>query len=224
MSDISIAKNAELTRDQGVFVMNQLPKDNLLGKSPLHHADLKKVAQKGPQTGGVIFSEQAFMGLITLRCDPENAEQLNAAHRVLGVALPTKPLSSVISGTTRVRWIGPTEWLISVPGGQVFELEMTFQNQMAGHFQVVNVSGGNTIFRLSGTHVRDVLKKSTSIDVHPSAFAVGKVVSSNFAKSSAVICRVDEQSYELVVRRSFADYLWLWIQDASQEYGLVVTC
>ncbi|OUC50154.1 hypothetical protein B7939_13495, partial [Eggerthia catenaformis] len=29
-------------------------------------------------------------------------------------------------------------------------------------------------------------------------------------------------TWELVVRRSFADYFWLWLQDASAEYGLQV--
>ncbi|MES2089026.1 MAG: sarcosine oxidase subunit gamma family protein, partial [Pseudomonadota bacterium] len=27
---------------------------------------------------------------------------------------------------------------------------------------------------------------------------------------------------ELVIRRSFSDYWWLWLQDASAEYGLNV--
>jgi sarcosine oxidase subunit gamma len=30
------------------------------------------------------------------------------------------------------------------------------------------------------------------------------------------------QEFELVVRRSFADYLWLWLQSASQEFGLAI--
>jgi len=37
-----------------------------------------------------------------------------------------------------------------------------------------------------------------------------------------VIRRTGEQQWELVIRRSFADYVWLWLQDACAEYGLVV--
>ncbi|TNF08513.1 MAG: sarcosine oxidase subunit gamma, partial [Pseudomonadales bacterium] len=29
-------------------------------------------------------------------------------------------------------------------------------------------------------------------------------------------------TWELVIRRSFADYFWLWLQDACAEYGLAV--
>ncbi|MDI3326661.1 sarcosine oxidase subunit gamma family protein, partial [Pontibacterium granulatum] len=34
--------------------------------------------------------------------------------------------------------------------------------------------------------------------------------------------RKGDTEFELVVRRSFADYIWLWIQDASREFGLVI--
>ncbi|PCB40388.1 sarcosine oxidase subunit gamma family protein, partial [Pseudomonas aeruginosa] len=87
---------------------------------------------------------------------------------------------------------------------------------------VVNVSGGQTLLELSGANVRELLMKSTSYDVHPSNFPVGKAVGSIFAKSQCVIRHTGEDTWELVVRRSFADYFWLWLQDASAEYGLQV--
>ena len=37
-----------------------------------------------------------------------------------------------------------------------------------------------------------------------------------------VIRRTGEEVWELVVRRSFADYIWLWLQDAGAEYGLAI--
>ena len=29
-------------------------------------------------------------------------------------------------------------------------------------------------------------------------------------------------SYELYVQRSFAEYLWLWLEDAALEYGVAI--
>lgn len=69
---------------------------------------------------------------------------------------------------------------------------------------------------------REVLQKSTPYDVHPSNFPVGKGVSSVFAKAGAVIRRVDEDRWQLVIRRSFGDYLYRWILDASEEFGVFV--
>ncbi|MDO9323257.1 MAG: sarcosine oxidase subunit gamma family protein, partial [Pseudomonas sp.] len=43
-----------------------------------------------------------------------------------------------------------------------------------------------------------------------------------FAKSQLVIRHTGEETWELLVRRSFSDYFWLWLQDASREYGLAV--
>lgn len=207
-----------------VAIMNQVP-DAAAGvraESPLHHADLATRAQKGATSGGVHFRELGLMGHLTLRCDPKNAELTGAAARVLGVELPMQPLTSVESGSTIVRWISPDEWLITVPNDQSFDLETRFRAEMSGHYSLVNSSGGLTIFKLSGDKVVDMLKKSTPVDLHDSEFPVGKVVSTVFAKSGATIRRTGATEFELVVRRSFADYLWLWIQSASQEFGLVV--
>lgn len=207
-----------------VAIMNQVP-DAAAGvraESPLHHADLATRAQKGATSGGVHFRELGLMGHLTLRCDPKNAELTGAAARVLGVELPMQPLTSVESGSTIVRWISPDEWLITVPNDQSFDLETHFRAEMSGHYSLVNGSGGLTIFKLSGDKVVDMLKKSTPVDLHDSEFPVGKVVSTVFAKSGATIRRTGATEFELVVRRSFADYLWLWIQSASQEFGLVV--
>lgn len=207
-----------------VAIMNQVP-DAAAGvraESPLHHADLATRAQKGATSGGVYFREQGLMGHLTLRCDPKNAELTAAAARVLGVELPLQPLTSVESDGTIVRWISPDEWLITVPSDQSFYLETRFRAEMSGHYSLVNASGGLTIFKLSGDKVVDMLKKATPVDLHDSEFPVGKVVSTVFAKSGATIRRTGAAEFELVVRRSFADYLWLWIQSASQEFGLVV--
>ncbi len=76
--------------------------------------------------------------------------------------------------------------------------------------------------RCGGERVLDLLMKSTPIDVHLSQFPIGKVVSTVFAKAGGSLRRIDTNCFELLLRRSFADYIWLWIQDASKEFGLSV--
>jgi len=203
-------------------IMNQLPGAEILGKSPLYHAQLDTLAKQGPQQGGIYLRENKLQGHLTLRCNPANTEQLAAVERVLGVALPVLPLTSVENGGYSIRWMSPDEWLIIVPGLETFAVETKFRDEMGGHYSLVNSSGGSTILEVSGANVVEMLKKCTPIDLHSSEFPIGKVVSTLFAKSSAIIRRTGEQSFELVIRRSFADYIWLWLQDASSEYGLVI--
>ena len=86
------------------------------------------------------------------------------------------------------------------------------------HYSIVDVSGGQTVLSLSGQGAREVLMKGAAVDVHDSAFPVGKVVGTAIAKSSGMIVRTGDDSYELLIRRSFANYLWDWLSDACQEF------
>ena len=206
-----------------VAIMNQVPGSDVdvRGESPLHHVGLADITDQSNGDAGVVFSEAGLLGHLTLRCEP-SSPLIAVAQTILGIALPLTPLTSVEQGDLVVRWIAPDEGLISLPNDQVFDLETRFRAEMNGHYSLVNGSGGMTVYKLRGRHVVDMLKKSTPVDLHDSEFPVGKVVSTVFAKSGAVIRRTGESEFELVVRRSFADYIWLWIQDASQEYGLAV--
>ncbi|MBB1488900.1 sarcosine oxidase subunit gamma [Oceanospirillum sediminis] len=221
MSD-NVAVEEQAPAPATVAIMDQRPGPEIAGESPLHHADLDSLAKQGKRQGGVHLRENKLLGHLTLRCNQSNSEQLAAVVRVLDVALPLQPLTSVEKGDVSIRWMSPDEWLIIVPGEKAFEVESRFRDEMEGHYSLVNSSGGSTVLELSGNNVVDMLKKSTPIDLHPKEFPVGKVVSTVFAKSTAIIRRTGDKRFELVIRRSFADYVWLWIQDASREYGLVV--
>ncbi|MEJ2044043.1 MAG: sarcosine oxidase subunit gamma family protein [Reinekea sp.] len=217
MSDQTVeAKTSEFA------LMNQLPDSSIQGESPLHHVGFETLAEHGPKTGGVVLRELKLLGHLTLRCNPESKEQLTAAKKILGVDLPLAPLTSDEKDGVSVRWIAPDEWLILVPGDKAYSIEASFRNNMPGHYSIVNSSGGSTVLQVSGDQVVDMLKRCTPVDLHIKEFPVGKVVSTVFAKSGAVIRRTGNTQFELVIRRSFADYIWLWIQDASQSFGLVI--
>ena len=50
---------------------------------------------------------------------------------------------------------------------------------------------------------------------------MGACAQTRLAKAPVLVRRLDDGgAYEIVVRRSFADYLWLWLEDAAAEYGL----
>ncbi|AIR88478.1 sarcosine oxidase subunit gamma [Pseudomonas cremoricolorata] len=205
-----------------INVFEQNPSGNARAESPLHHADLRSLVGKGRQNAGVTLREHKFLGHLTLRGDGHDEAFASAVQKALGLELPGA-LQLVSSGDTSLQWVGPDEWLLIVPGGQEVEVEQKLRDAAAGlHIQVVNVSGGQSLLELRGPNVRQVLMKSTSYDVHPNNFPVGKAVGTVFAKSQLVIRRTGEETWELVIRRSFSDYWWLWLQDASAEYGLAI--
>ncbi|MFM2479779.1 sarcosine oxidase subunit gamma [Celerinatantimonas sp. YJH-8] len=202
--------------------MDQLADGSVRIESPLYNAGVYRKNVSSAASAGVVLCEKPLMGHLTLRGSQQDDSFLSGAAEVLGGPLPTQPLTSANYEDVTIRWISPDQWLLLVDFKRASEVEQQLHQSLSGHYSVVNVSGGQTLLELSGSHASDVLKKGTSLDIHPSHFPVGKVAGSTLAKSSALFCRTGEQSWELVVRRSFADYLWLWLQDAAEEYGLVV--
>ena len=191
-------------------------------ESPLFHAGLDELARKGKSSAGVTLREKKLLGHLTLRGDASDPDFAGGVHQALGLELPVA-LTLVANGATSLQWLGPDEWLLIVPSGSEFAVEQKLREALDGqHVAVVNVSGGQTLLELSGPKVREMLMKSSIYDVHPSNFPVGKAVGTMFAKSQLVIRHSGEDTWELVVRRSFADYIWLWLQDASAEYGLAI--
>ena len=191
-------------------------------ESPLFHAGLEQLAGKGPASAGVTVREKKLLGHLTLRGDSKDSAFAGGVHKALGLELPSA-LTVVSAGDTSLQWLAPDEWLLIVPSGSEFAVEQKLREALDGqHISIVNVSGGQTLLELTGPKVREVLMKSTSYDVHPSNFPVGKAVGTHFAKSQLVIRHIAEDTWELLIRRSFSDYLWLWLQDASAEYGLAI--
>ncbi|PKH87710.1 sarcosine oxidase subunit gamma [Colwellia sp. Bg11-28] len=190
-------------------------------ESPLHHAQLDQLIGQS-SAGGIVLHEHKLLGHLNLRGNCADAEFLAGVQEALGVALPITPCSSAKSELAQIMWLAPDEWLIIVASGSEDEVEQKLRSYLTGHFAVSDISGAQTLIELSGEHVIDLMKKSTGYDLHLDSFPVGKVVGTTFAKTGAHILRVSENSFQLVVRRSFSDYVWLWIQQGSQEYGLTI--
>jgi sarcosine oxidase subunit gamma len=203
-------------------VYQQRPTTGVKAESPLFHADLNSLVGKGRTNAGVTLREKKLLGHLTIRGNGHDAAFAAGVHKALGMELPGA-LALVVNGESSIQWLGPDEWLLIVPSGEEFAAEQRLREALDGlHIAIVNVSGGQSLLELTGPKVREVLMKSTSYDVHPDNFPVGKAVGTVFAKSQLVIRRIDEAAWELLIRRSFADYWWLWLQDASAEYGLAI--
>jgi len=192
-------------------------------ESALHHANFKKLSHRTASSQGVSLSELPVTGLLILRAQSEKPALQAAIQSTLKLDLPETLRCTGDNGSAGhcVRWVAPDEWMLSCPVEDAFDIESRLRSSLNDKsVAIVNVSGGYTILRLRGPNAYDVLKKSTAYDVHPSNFGVGKVVNTVFAKAQVTMQCIDPGEYELIVRRSFADYLWHWIQVVSLEYGL----
>lgn len=207
-----------------VAVMDVNPARGVASESPLAMSKVKGASAASTHQAGVVVRERAFLGHLILRGDANSPGFREGVERALGLALPQTPcrLEHDEASGASIQWMSPDEWLIIVPGGAEFAIERALRANLEGHFAVINVSGGQTVLELTGPAVRAMLMKCTPYDVHPRAFPVGKGVGTAFAKSTANIRRVAEARWELVIRRSFADYLYRWLLDAGEEFGVCV--
>ncbi len=220
-----------MTSESTAAVMDQyanLNADDVADKvlSGLAHAQLPEVGGRPASSTGVLLAEQPVTGLLMLRATSDASALSDALKSHCGIALSAR-LHSETNDPYCVRWMSPDAWILSCPLSEAYSIEQALRKAVPGHIAIVNISGGYSILELSGIHARDVLMKSTGYDVHPDHFGQDKVVNTTFAKAQVTLRAIEvndaDGRYELLVRRSFSDYVWLWLQRAAAEYGLNAT-
>ena len=189
-----------------------------------------------PEMAGVLVTEQIFKGYLNVRGDPDEDAFAQTVGEALGCELPREP-NTISSSFDRdppleagvfVCWTGPDEWLVTTASNMQTELLFRLRKATAElHAAVTDITGGYTTFRLDGLFVRDLLAKGCTLDLHPRCFHPGQCAQTNVGKTGVMLIPMrtdtDDHCFDLIVRRSFADYLFRWIEHSSTEYGLRVS-
>ncbi len=192
-------------------------------ESPLADFMQRKGAAQQAAQAGVVLRERAFLGHINLRGDSADAAWAGAVERILGAALPVRANTTATAGERVIHWLGPDEWLIICPADEQAGLfDALIALRAEHHMAATLVGGGQTVIRLSGERLREVFAKGCTLDFHPRAFRPGDCAQSTLGKAPALFRLCDDGAFELVIRRSFADYIGLWLADAAHEFGLRV--
>ncbi|MFO1069273.1 MAG: sarcosine oxidase subunit gamma family protein [Geminicoccaceae bacterium] len=141
------------------------------------------------------------------------------ANHALGFPVPTAPLSSSEAAGAALLWLGPDEWLMTLPAGMGAQAAARLDHALDGtHRAVVDVSHRSVVLRLRGPAARDALAAGCPIDLHPTAFPPGAVTRTVLGKAGIVLhLHGDGETFDLHVDRSFADYAWLFLANAARE-------
>lgn len=186
-------------------------------QSPLHSFGLSSRAKAIDAKYGVWANEVPLLGYISLRGDASNAGFAEGASKALGVKLPTEPCTLAQSSGTTVLWLSPDEWMIVTPRNAHSAVLTALNQSLAGiRSQVADNSGGYTQVIVQGPNARDVLSHCTVYDLD--RLSQGRVVGTTFGKSSLYLRRAGD-GYCLLLRRSFADYIWRYLERAAEPYG-----
>jgi sarcosine oxidase subunit gamma len=186
-------------------------------QSPLHPFGLASKQEKVNDNKGAWANETPLLGYISLRGNSQNSAFVSAVNSALSIELPTQPCSMVYTAWGSILWLSPDEWLITCKRDQRASLQQSLEAALAGiHSQVVDNSGGFTTVLLKGKNASDVLHHCTVYDLN--MLQAGKVVGTTFGKLSLYLHRQDD-GYSLVFRRSFADYIWRYLERSALPYG-----
>lgn len=163
--------------------------------------------------------EQPLCTLLNLRGNSTDMGFVDAVRSVAGVAPPTEPNTFAEADEFRLLWLAPDEWLLIAPAGSERMLVDALYRALGEQFAAVTgVSSGFARLGIAGAQSRDLLARGCTVDLHPRAFGIGRCVQTLLAKADVIIVQVDNApAFHVIVQRSLAGYLWMWLTDAALE-------
>ena len=201
--------------------------EGYLRQSALAHLGLDGRARDSRGEAGVAMAERPHQGIVNLRLERGDGAALAAFAKSFGFALPAEANRTTGAGDITALWLGPDEWWLMTPGPEPEagpELAERLRGALSSHFHAVtDVSESRTCIRISGPRARAVLQKGCPLDFHPKVFEAGHCAQTCLAKATVLIHHAgDDPVFDIYVTRSFAEYLWAWLEDAAREYGVAV--
>lgn len=196
--------------------------------SPAAHLGERFAAAEVTGPRGVSLREVPFQTMVGVRVVP-GSEVAGRVEAQLGTALPTA-CGSVSQGASQgtglvVLWLAPDEFLVVSDADPATLTGALVEAVAAGPGSATDLSANRTSFEVSGPAAREVLEKGCPLDLHPRVFAVGSAYVTALGSVPIILWQTDPstgqgsgESYRILPRSSFADFLGRWLLDAMAEF------
>ncbi|NGN92007.1 sarcosine oxidase subunit gamma [Nocardioides sp. KC13] len=171
---------------------------------------------------GVRLREEQFLTMVGLRVAVGSPDRARLA-KIVGAELPARCGEVATGHDVVVLWLSPDEFLVisqSVAGSTLVSYLRAGLSE-GGAAAVVDLSANRTTLRLEGPSAQAVLEKGCPLDLHPRVFAPGTAVATNIGRVPVILWKVDLDSYRILPRSSYADYLGRWLVDAMAEFKVL---
>ena len=182
----------------------------------------KVISNKGPTDAEITLKENKHVGKMILRGSLSEKKFITSTKKHLSQQFPASPNSFYDDTKVRVIWLGPDEWLILTDVTELDSLKDDLTRALIkSHSALVDVSDNSTIIEIKGRYSREILMKGCSLDIHPSVFQTGCSAQTDLGLANIILLKTaDDPVYQIIVRASFASYLWDWLVDAAQEFKI----
>lgn len=169
---------------------------------------------------------------INMRGNGSDPDMLAAVKEITGLSLPLEPNTMVTDDTTSLLWLGPDEWQWRHTGQPQLELDVNFeislvskieQNLAGIHSSVVDTSDYYVLIGLQGPETFAVLEKGTPLNLRQALSDTTQCAQTRFGNAAVLLNLHDSNdlTVHIQVRWSYAEYLWLYLSEAMQEFEQV---
>jgi len=193
---------------------------------PLHYGSTEE-EKKALQSSAVAL-DLSPRGKVVLRgeeLDPVLKQIVGQSPGQTGQVIQTHPTHRDESFDITLARLTHDEVFLLTPPGEEFALIRTLRDQHDSQPGIswTDQTAGYAGFLLAGPRARDIMRKHTSLPLDDSSFPHHHAVQTRFAKTRAVIVRLDRAGlpgFEIYLDRSLGAYVWETILDAGRTWDL----
>ena len=166
----------------------------------------------------LLMEEKTPILKLNLRGKINNKDFTSKAGKILGIMLPVGVGTIVSKGYLSIITTGPNEWVIisNSKENNDYQLEnVLFETISKNNLgAVTNITDQFTIFSLVGSNSLEILSKSSPFDFDtlPNNFSAQTLLNN----IDITVIKRDNENIDLLVRRSFSNHLWLWLNDSAR--------
>ena len=151
-------------------------------------------------------------------------EFISAVGKCLNILLPTESNTSTQSDKLTALWLSPDEWMIfsNEPVDEntnTYETEKLLNKSISklNLGAIVDVTDQFVMINLKGDKIYDLFQTGSPFNFNEFQNKKGLVTQTILAKIDVIIQNKDKNDVNLLVRRSFSQHLFSWINDAASR-------
>ncbi len=172
--------------------------------------------------GSVIVKEISPILKINLR--GKKREFLTNIGKILNMILPTEANTSTSSDKLTAIWLSPDEWMIV--SNEIVKkdnsnhelIEMLFSNISKTNLgAVTDVTDQFVQLELKGENIFEIFSSGCPFNFNEFKEKKGATTQTILNHIDVILHNKDKNLVNLFVRRSFAEHLWLWIDDSTSR-------
>jgi len=169
---------------------------------------------------GLGINIRAEINFLNIRGSINDSDFIKHVEAVFQQALPLD-FNTFSVGEHHIYWLAPDEWLVVTE----HDLKPILQKISPEiDLYITNQTGGYTQLILQGDYARSLLSKGCTLDIGEKKFLIGQCAQTGLGKAGILLALTDSKpTFNIIVRRSFAEYVGLWLKQCGNEFGVNFT-